>query len=208
MTDYSDVPIVFTGDWIDAAWLNQYVGDNFRAFKQGLANAGDLPYAQDGNTIAALAKPASVDSFLRMLTTGVPEYVPKTRMPGILSVFGSNFSDSFLRTASTSFVTTTVEATVTLAYTSTILAFAFGTAKKLSGSHSGYLTLQIDGTNDTNVQVEVRSTTYTPFACAFRRTGRPSGSRLTRLMFRTENAADEMEYLRAYLMVFVIPEDA
>lgn len=34
MTDHSDVPLMATGDWIDAAWINQYLGDNVRAWRQ------------------------------------------------------------------------------------------------------------------------------------------------------------------------------
>lgn len=73
MTDYNEVPLIYTGDWIDAAWLNQYLRDNFRAFKQGFAVAGDMPYALDGNTIAALAKPAGL-GLLQNDAAGVPSY--------------------------------------------------------------------------------------------------------------------------------------
>lgn len=75
MTDYSSVPVVATGDWIDAAFINQYWGDNFRSIHQGYANAGSLAYALDANTIAELVKPA-VDSYLKMSGAGIPSYVP------------------------------------------------------------------------------------------------------------------------------------
>lgn len=38
MTDYiDDVPVVSTGDWVDAAWINQYIGDNLRALDAAVA---------------------------------------------------------------------------------------------------------------------------------------------------------------------------
>lgn len=74
MTDHYDVPIVATGDWIDAAWINQYIGDNVRAWRQGFAAGGDIPYAVDANTIAALNKPAS-RGLLQNTSIGVPSYL-------------------------------------------------------------------------------------------------------------------------------------
>jgi len=55
MTDHNDVPIVATGDWIDAAWINQYIGDNVRAWRQAYTAAGMMAYAVDNNTLAGLA---------------------------------------------------------------------------------------------------------------------------------------------------------
>jgi hypothetical protein len=74
MTDFYDVPVVATGDWIDAAFINQYWGDNFRALHQGFAAGGDMAYALDANTIAAVAKPASA-GLLQNTSTGVPSWV-------------------------------------------------------------------------------------------------------------------------------------
>lgn len=54
MTDHIDLPVVATGDWIDAAWINQYLGDNLKAIFQGVAAGGDIPYAVDANTVGAL----------------------------------------------------------------------------------------------------------------------------------------------------------
>ena len=64
MTDHLDLPVVATGDWIDAAWINQYLRDNFNAIFQGMAAGGDIPYAVDANTVGALAiGAAGVDFF-------------------------------------------------------------------------------------------------------------------------------------------------
>lgn len=75
MTDHTEVPVVATGDWIDAAFINQYWRDNFRAIFQGYQAAGSLAYALDANTIAELVKPA-VDGYLKMSSAGAPSYVP------------------------------------------------------------------------------------------------------------------------------------
>lgn len=74
MTDHIEVPILYNGDWIDAAWLNQYLGDNIRAFRQGFTAAGDIAYALDGNTISPLSAGAAYKA-LRMNAAGnAPEW--------------------------------------------------------------------------------------------------------------------------------------
>lgn len=74
MTDHVDVPILFNGDWIDAAWLNQYLGDNVRAFRQGFTAAGDLPYAVDGNTIGPLSAGAAYKRLQMNAAGNAPEW--------------------------------------------------------------------------------------------------------------------------------------
>lgn len=74
MTDHIDVPIVATGDWIDAAWINQYIGDNVRAWRQAYTATGMLAYALDGNTLAGLAKPASL-GLLKNDAAGTPSWL-------------------------------------------------------------------------------------------------------------------------------------
>jgi hypothetical protein len=69
MTDHFDVPVVATGDWIDAAFINQYWGDNFRAIFQAFTATGMIPYAVDADTIGGLAKP-SVDAVLKNTSAG------------------------------------------------------------------------------------------------------------------------------------------
>lgn len=194
MTDYSDVPTIYTGDWIDAAWLNQYVGDNFRALKQGLANAGDVPYALDGNTIAALAKPVSAAGFLKMLTIGVPEYVPTTQMPGGLHAKGFSFTDSGDSTSSTGYVSigSGLVVSLSLVVTCTVIGIAFGSATKNSAISDGGFRLKIDGTADPNENVRFRSVSNMPFCTLYYRTGILAGTRDVELLFRTNNASDSI----------------
>jgi microcystin-dependent protein len=75
MTDWQDVPEMSDGDWVDGAWLNQYLRDNIRVIRNAFLNAGSLAYALTANTLAELVKPA-VDSYLRMSAAGVPSYDP------------------------------------------------------------------------------------------------------------------------------------
>lgn len=60
MTDHIDVPLIATGDWIDAAWINQYIGDNVRAWRQAYTQKGAMAYALDSNTLAELTPPSAL----------------------------------------------------------------------------------------------------------------------------------------------------
>jgi len=90
---YSAVPLTATGDWIDAAWINQYVRDNFAAgVPDVFTAAGEIPYATGANAAgvlslvaggvlygggsapAWLAKPANL-ALLQNDNTGVPSWL-------------------------------------------------------------------------------------------------------------------------------------
>lgn len=90
MTDVSDVPTIYTGDWIDAAWINQYIGDNFRALMQGFGATGNIPYAIDADTIGALVKP-STEGLMNMGSDGLPEWLTTTNVHNFLQWNGSAF---------------------------------------------------------------------------------------------------------------------
>lgn len=206
MTDYSDVPIVYTGDWIDAAWLNQYIGDNLRAFKQGLAVTGDIPYALDTNTIAALNKP-SVDSIMKMTGVGVPSWLAMAAFPGRLHTLGNYFSNSNATSTSTSYVAIGAGLTfnLTLTQTCTILAFAFGRGYKDSGGYDGNFGIRIDGTQDPNDKIAVRATTQENFSTWYYRTGIAAGTRAVELRYKTANAGDAVGFTLGgvFAMAFV-----
>jgi microcystin-dependent protein len=95
MTDHTDVPIVATGDWIDAAFINQYWGDNFRSIFQGFANAGSIAYAIDVDTIGELVKP-SVDSVLKNTSAGALAWVAMSAIipTGVVWPFGGTVAPS------------------------------------------------------------------------------------------------------------------
>lgn len=58
MSDYSEPPFMANGDWIDGAWLNQYLRDNFRALWKVQA-AEDLIVGASPITTKRLAKGAN-----------------------------------------------------------------------------------------------------------------------------------------------------
>lgn len=53
MTDFTSVPLLTTGDWIDAAWGNTYWRDNFAALFP-YTTAGDMAYASSSSALSRL----------------------------------------------------------------------------------------------------------------------------------------------------------
>ena len=135
--------MVATGDWIDAAWINQYLRDNFNAIFQGLAAGGDMPYAVDANTVAALAKP-SVDSVLKNTSAGVPSWIASNLLAGSIHTKGTAFTNTLASSTSTSYTTIgagVLRVDLVLTATCTIYAFAFGTAYTNNGLKDGFFIL-------------------------------------------------------------------
>lgn len=75
---YNVVPVVATGDWITAGWVNTYIGGNMAALWPGTA-VGDMEYYLSATEKAKLAKPAS-RSILEMGNSGTPSW--STAVPG------------------------------------------------------------------------------------------------------------------------------
>lgn len=191
MIDHIDVPIVATGDWIDAAWINQYIGDNVRAWRQGFVAAGDMAYALDANTIAALNKP-SIASLLTMDSSGVPSWAGKTSLAGLLHTSGSNFTNSNTTSTSTSYVAlgAGVSFNLTLSAPCTIVAWAHGVGYKVSGTYLGYFAIAINGTIDPNDNVRLKGTSSVPYSTMYKVASVPAGTRTVELKYKTENAGD------------------
>ncbi len=208
MTDHYDVPIVATGDWIDAAWINQYIGDNVRAWRQGFVTGGDMPYALDANTIAALNKP-SVASLMSMDSLGVPSWFAKTSLPGLLHTKGVVFTNSLKTITSTTYVevASTFKIDLVLTGTCTVFAWAHGMARKEAGSYSGYFALSINGVTDPNVEnVRLTSSIDIPFSCMYYATGITAGTRTVKLMGRTDNAGDPLKQVSCVVHAIAIME--
>lgn len=143
MTDFSDVPLIATGDWIDAAFINQYWGDNFRAIMQGYANAGSMAYAIDADTIGELAKPAE-DAYLMNTNSGVPEWV---RIPGVVHAKAiGTYDPASQAIGSTSYVDVT-NATLNIVTTRpcTILMIATGRIGSDDSNKNAYARPVING---------------------------------------------------------------
>lgn len=192
MTDHTDVPVVATGDWIDAAWINQYIGDNVRAWRQGFVTGGDMPYALDANTITALNKP-SVASLMTMDNTGVPAWLAKTGLPGLVHTVGNVFDGSSHGTITTaSFVSigSGVKFDLTLAKVCTVIAWATGMGYVDNGTDEGFFALSINGTIDPNTVIRIIQTAKTPFSCMYKASAVPVGTRTVELKFKASNAGD------------------
>lgn len=207
MTDYSEVPIIYTGDWIDAAWLNQYLRDNFRAIMQGMAATGDIPYAVDANTVAALAKP-SEDSLLKNTSLGVPDYYPIANLAalaGLLHAFGSDYTDGGGSTSSVTYSSTGLSFNLELEHTCTVIVIATATAYKNAGTYDGYFKAKVNGVLDSNEPLAIRNTTHSSMALMSIFSGVPAGTRQVDLQFATENAGDALYLSRGvlYALAFI-----
>lgn len=155
-------------------------------------NAGDVPYALDGNTIAALGKP-SVDSFMTMGTAGVPIWFDVSRVKGILHTKGKAMTNSIRTTTSTTYVAvqSSFKFDLVLAVPCTVIAWAHGVAHKDAGTHTGSFALSINGVTDPDVDnMQVISTAPTPFSTMYYANGIAAGTRTVRLMMKTANAGD------------------
>ena len=144
---FNNVPLLATGDWIDAAWGNTYWRDNFAALYPYTA-AGDLAYAVSaGGALARLAKP-SVNSLLKNTSAGVPSWLAMTAIPGTLHAKGTvsfaprqTFSGTWADITGATF-------NLTLGVTCTILVFAVMTGYNASTGRGFYVRGVVNGTAD------------------------------------------------------------
>lgn len=91
-TTISSVPLIATGDWIDAAWLNQYIRDNFLAIQQAYTQKGALAYATAANALAELAPPAGLSLLTHAGAGGVPAWFAKGAANYYLAVSADGLS--------------------------------------------------------------------------------------------------------------------
>jgi hypothetical protein len=70
--DYNEVPLSEDGDWIDAAWLNQYLRDNFRALWK-IQAAEDLIVGSGPASAKRLAK-GDINTLLGVSSSGILGY--------------------------------------------------------------------------------------------------------------------------------------
>lgn len=185
------VPSAITGQTLSAADWNTQVRDNINGIWVMTA-AGDMMYATSASAAARLAKP-SVDSILKNTSSGVPSWLALGNIPGGLHTKGKIMTNTLRTSTSTTYanVHSTFKVDLVLTVACTIIAWAHGVAHKDAGSYAGSFALSIDGTTDPDVDnIQVKSTTPTPFGCMYYATGIAAGTRTVRLLFKTGNAGD------------------
>lgn len=208
MTDHIDVPILANGDWIDAAWLNEYLGDNIRAFRQGFVNAGGIPYAIDGNTIGELAKP-SVPSVLTNDSDGVPEYLAIDALAkGLHAIAFGAYNAGDQNITSTSYVDiTNATLNIVTTKTCTIVLLAFGVFAVGTEGERAYVQAVIDGTGSGDGgAVHTSSAVYVPFNTVYRKTSVGAGTITCKLQARGNGAGNNGIFERGQILVLAFEE--
>jgi len=144
MTDYSVLPITATGDWIDAAWINQYLRDNFRAAFVGAA-AGDMEYYTSAVAKAAISAEDNGD--ILSLVAGIPAWRdPKTLRGAVTTdeLFGTSgysYGTSTERDVPSSSLTVDIPATATVIVHGSIVAYCS------TGGKHGSFWVNVGGVN-------------------------------------------------------------
>ena len=163
---FNNVPLLATGDWIDAAWGNTYWRDNLAALYP-YTTAGDLAYGVSaGGALARLglsvggvmyggasapawlAKP-SVDSVLKNTSAGVPSWLAMGNIPGLLhkkgyidfEPGGQVFSGGWADISGSSF-------NLVLSYTCTIVVRAVVTGYNATTGRGFFVRANVNGTGD------------------------------------------------------------
>ena len=207
---YSNLPILATGDWIDAAYGNQYWGDNFRALwpyttagdlgygvsasanlaRLGISTQGGMLYST-GSAPAWLTRP-SADSILRHVGGAAnPSWLAIGGLPGVLHAKATvdyNANDQDI--TSTSFTDIT-GATVNIVTTRTCTIRMIGTGTFAAGSGGERIIVQgsIGGTGSGD-SVHTSMTVYVPFTVVYYRTGVAAGTITCKLQGRGNAAGN------------------
>jgi hypothetical protein len=94
MSNYSEPPFMANGDWIDGAWLNQYLRDNFRTVWQVQA-AEDLIVGASPSTAKRLAKGAN-GTVLGVNVSGNLAYTTPAALLGIMPLVAGQAADDLI----------------------------------------------------------------------------------------------------------------
>lgn len=139
---HSVVPLMATGDWIDAAWVNQYLRDNIAALWP-YTTAGDLAYASGAHTLARLAKPGGT-SLLQNTAGGVVSWKTLADLFPVVATHynatGHTYGSTIERDMPNS------SATITPAVTSTVAVIARVFAANAAGNCWFTYAINIGGT--------------------------------------------------------------
>lgn len=223
---FNSVPLLATGDWIDAAWGNTYWRDNLAALYP-YTTAGDIAYgvsaggalARLGLTVggmlyggasapAWLAKP-SVDSLLKNTSAGSPSWLAITGIPGALHAKGKvDFSPGGQVFAGGWADISFASLSLTLGVTCTVVVRAYVTGyNSNAGTGNGfYVRADVNGTPDAGTipfdgsQTEVRNGLY---AYEYYFTGVTAGTRLVKLQCQANGSSNIVERGRLIAQAFV-----
>jgi len=204
---FSSVPLLATGDWIDAAWGNTYWRDNFAALWPYTA-AGDVPYATGATSLTKLAKP-SVDSVLKNTSSGVPSWLALTQLKGAMHAIGTvDFAPGGQSFASTWADITGATLTLTLAVTCTVVVIAQITGYNPTTGNAFIVRGMVDGTGDAaaNQVFNGGSTTAArneALGYIYRATGITAGSRVVKMQCQANGSTNYVERGRLIALAFV-----
>lgn len=201
---YSAVPLMATGDWITAGWVNTYVGGNAAAIWVGAA-AGDMDYYLSSIEKARLAKP-SVDSVLKNTNAGAPSWLALDAIPTIIHAQASVFFTGEQTTTSSSFVDKT-GATVNIVTTRTCTIRMIAEGHIACGTAGSRNTVRgvIGGVNDPENESTFPWTSvnyYVPFSYHYKRTGVVAGTTTCKLQFKSGGGTAYMEAGRILVEAF------
>lgn len=201
---FTSVPLLATGDWIDAAWGNTYWKDNFAALWPYTA-AGDISYAAGATSLAKLAKP-SVDSVLKNTSAGTPSWLALTQLKGALhDIDLVDFNPGGQSFASTWADITGATLTLTPAVTCTIVVLAVVTGYNGTGGRSFYYRAMVDGVADgaANLPFNGGAARNEGLPYIYRATGVAPGSRVVKLQCQADTNPNVVERGRLIAAAFV-----
>lgn len=203
MPDIWNTPRVWTaGEKVTASKKNDE-SENFRVLFPFTA-AGQVAYSSAADQLAALAKP-SVDGIFRMLSTGVPNYVPYSQIKGSLhdidmvdfapggQVFSSTWADI-----------TGATLTLTLEVTCTIAVLAVVTGYQNTVGRVFFVRAMVNGVGDAGTlpynggQARNEGLPY-----IYRATGVTAGSRVVKMQCQADTDANRVERGRLIAAAFV-----
>lgn len=192
---YSAVPLMATGDWITAGWVNTYVGGNAAAIWVGSA-AGDMDYYLSSIEKARIAKP-SVDSVLKNTNSGVPSWLPINGIPKIIHAEASVYFTGEQTTTPSAYADKS-GATVNIVTTRTCTIRMVAEGHIACGSAGSRTTVRgvIGDVTDPENESTLPWTSvnyYVPFSYMYKRTGVGASTITCKLQFKSGGGTAFME---------------
>ena len=198
---YNATPLMATGDWITAGWVNTYVGGNAAAIWVG-TTAGDMDYYISSVEKARLGKP-SVDSILKNTNGGTPTWLALDAIPKIIHAEVSVYFTGEHTTAPSAYVDKT-GATVNIVTTRTCTIRLLAEGHIACGTAGSRTTVRgvIGGVADPENESTfpwTSATYYVPFSYLYKRTGVAAGTTTCKLQFKSGGGTAYMESGRIFV---------